>query len=131
ANPYVPPRTLQTVLTEAGKDERVDLQIQVPLLYHFKSLAMILGAASLADAAPYEEMAAAAGAAQEATGKPVVVVLPNPRRDLDDADVEEVIKKARRAYLARGIPAFSSLADAFRAIRHASLAAAAIGGKEG
>lgn len=130
ANPYVPPKTLKTVLTAAGRDKGVDIQIQIPLLYHFKSLAVMLGLPSIREAVPWEEMAAAAKDAVDATGKPIVVVLPNPRRNLDDADVEEVIKKARLAYLEKGIPVFSNLSDAFRAIRHASAAAARMAGKE-
>jgi acyl-CoA synthetase (NDP forming) len=120
ANPFVPPNVIRHVLTEAGRDERVDIQIQVPLLYHFKSMAMMLGLKSIREVAPFEEMAEAARIAADATGKPVVAVLPNPRQALDDFDVEEVIRSARSCYLARKIPVFASLPEAFQAVRHVS-----------
>lgn len=120
ANPFVAPSVIRHVLTEAGRDERVDIQIQVPLLYHFKSMAMMLGLKSIREAAPFEEMAEAARNAADATGKPVVAVLPNPRQSLDDFDVEEVIRGARGCYLARKIPVFTSLSGAFQAVRHVS-----------
>jgi len=123
ANPYVPPQTLEKALTAAGRDERVDIQIMVPLLYHFKALAAMLGLPSIKEATPYEAMAEAGARAAAATGKPVCAVLPNPRRTLADLDVEVILREARDSFLKRGIPVFSSLAEAFSAVRHAARAA--------
>ncbi|MDD5170786.1 MAG: CoA-binding protein, partial [Syntrophales bacterium] len=38
ANPFVPPSAVKTGLLEAAEDERVDIQVQVTLLHHYKSL---------------------------------------------------------------------------------------------
>jgi len=118
ANPYVPPKMIKEALLHAARDPRVDLQIQAPLLYHFKALSAMMGGASFPAITPYEELAAVAREVAEASGKPVAVVLPNPRRRIDDMDVEEVLRKARQSFLARGVPVFDGLAEAMRAIRH-------------
>ncbi len=70
-------------------------------------------------------MAAAAREVTDITGKPVVVVLPNPRRGEDDMDVEELLRRARRAFLEKGITVFDTLSDAMRAIHHVSAYAVA------
>jgi putative hemolysin len=101
----------------------VDIQIQAPLLYHFKALGAMMGVASFPEITPYAELAAVLREVADTSGKPVVVVLPNPRRRIDDLDVEEVLRKARQAFLSRGIPVFDGLSEAMRAIRHAAASA--------
>jgi len=125
ANPYVPPRMIREALIQAAKDERVDIQIQAPLLYHFKALSTLMGVKSFQEITPYPEMATAAREVTDITGKPVLVVLPNPRRGEQDMDVEELLRRARRAFLEKGIPVFDTLSDAMRAIHHVSAYAAA------
>jgi acyl-CoA synthetase (NDP forming) len=120
ANPHVPPQTLKTVLLEAAKDERVDIQIQVSLFYHFKSLIKRLRLDALEAAMPLDEYGEAAREAWAKTDKPVVVVLPNRRQGIDDLDVETLIRKARQEFIQRGVPVFPTLQDALRAIRHVS-----------
>ncbi len=120
ANPYVSPGMIREALIEAAKDERVDIQIQVPLLYHFKALSTLMDVKSFQEVTPYLEMAAAASEVVDITDKPVVVVLPNPRRGEKDMDVEELLRRARRAFLEKGIPVFDMLSDAMRAIHHVS-----------
>lgn len=117
ANPFVPPRTLHKVLCGAAEDERVDVQIMVPLLYHFKSIALATGQ-PVEKVTPYLELADAVRDAVAETGKPVVLVLPNPKRGLDDLDILEMIERARQAFLARGIPVFDDIRDALRALHH-------------
>jgi acyl-CoA synthetase (NDP forming) len=121
ANPYVPAHMIREALIQAAKDERVDIQIQAPLLYHFKALGAMMGMKSFQQITPYLEMAAAAGEVIDVTGKPVVVVLPNPRREIADMDVEELLRQARAAFLEKGIPVFDTLSDAMRAIHHVSM----------
>lgn len=120
ANPFVPPASLREVLLEAGNDERVDLQVMVPLLYHYKSLALQLGEASLKEITPYRELAEAFREAWDQTGKPVIVVLPNPKRGLDSLDIEEMLREARQAFLDKGLPVFDDIPGALQAVAHVS-----------
>ena len=120
ANPFVPPEALKTVLLEAGKDERVHIQIQVTLLYHFKAMAKRLGLSSLRDAAPLKAFAEGAKTAFETTDKPVVLVLPDCRQALDDLDVADLMRLARQTFLESGIPVFPTLHGALRAISQVS-----------
>lgn len=118
ANPYVPPASLREVLLEAGRDERVDLQVMVPLLYHYKPLALQLGVASMGEITPYRELAEVSRTVWDETDKPVVVVLPNPKRGLDSLDIEGIMREARQAFLAQGIPVFDDIAGALQAVGH-------------
>jgi acyl-CoA synthetase (NDP forming) len=120
ANPFVPPMILKTVLLEAAKDERVDIQIQVTLLYHYKAITKRLSLPSMRDVAPLSEFGDAVQEALEKTGKPVVLVLPSCRQGVDDIDLENLMRHARQAFIARGIPVFTTLQDALRAIRRVS-----------
>jgi acyl-CoA synthetase (NDP forming) len=120
ANPLVPPQVLRGVLLEAGRDERVDLQIMVPMLYHYKSLAIQMGVASVKEITPYLELAEMIRETSGKTNKPVILVLPNHKRDLESMDIEEMLREARQAFLEQGIPVFDNLKDAFQAIAHIS-----------
>ncbi len=120
ANPHVAPSKLRDIMLNAARDERVDIQIQVPLLYHYKSLALMMGEPAIENIIPYVEMAEGAKEVVDKSGKPVVLVLPNARQSLDAIDVEIIMRKARMSFLERGIPVFDSLSDALRAISHVS-----------
>ena len=115
ANPFVSPQALKEVLLEAGKDNRIDLQIIVSLLYHYKVMAQAMGL-KVAEVAPFRELADAVRDVVKTTGKPMVVVLPNPKKGLDDLDTTEMLMLARREFLERGLPVFDELCDALRAI---------------
>lgn len=117
ANPFFPPEGLRRVLHLAAEDPRVELQVVTSLLYHYKSQAAAIGQ-SLAEVAPFRELAEAAGDAAEATGKPVIVILPSLKRGGDDLDVLDVLARARQAFLDRGIPVFDDVADGLRAVGH-------------
>ena len=117
ANPFVPPQKLREVLLLGAKDKNIDLQIMISLLYHFKSLAITMGK-PVAKITPFAELADAAGSAARESGKPVIVVLPNPRRGLDDMDIVEMQEQARQMFLARGVPVFDEIRDVFRALGH-------------
>ncbi len=117
ANPFVPPAVLKEVLLNAAKDERIELQILVSLLYHYKAMAHALKM-PVAQVAPYKELARAVSEAAAQTGKPIVVVTPNPKRGLDDLDVIEMMITARREFLNSGIAVYDELHDAIRAIAH-------------
>jgi len=115
ANPFVPPETLAAVLRLAAEDERIELQVLVSLLYHYKSQALTLGV-RVTEIAPFEELASAVAGVVRDTGKPVVVVLPNQKRGRDDLDVVEMLADARRAFLERGLPVFDGIGEALGAI---------------
>jgi len=117
ANPYVPPKALKEVLLRAAEDERIELQVMISLLYHYKSVGQAMGK-PVAEVTPYLELADAVRDAVKQTGKPVVLVLPNPRKGLEDQDIVEMQERARRAFLECGIPVFDEIGDALRAIGH-------------
>jgi len=121
ANPFVPPQTLSQVMQEAAKDERVDIQVQITLFYHFKQMVKRLKLGTLKEIVPVDQYVKAAYEAKEKTGKPVVMVLPNCRQESTDLEVEEIIRLARESFHQRGIPVFHNLPDAMQAIRNVSM----------
>ncbi|MCX7982963.1 MAG: CoA-binding protein [Syntrophales bacterium] len=121
ANPFVPPQTLGFVMQEAAKDERIDIQVQITLFYHFKQMVTRFKMGALKDIVPVDQYVEAAFEAKEKTGKPIVIVLPNCRQELTDLDVEEVIRRAKEGFHQRGIPVFHDLTEAMKAIRNVSL----------
>jgi acyl-CoA synthetase (NDP forming) len=120
ANPLVPPQILKDTLLLAAEDDKIDLQILIQLLYHYKSLAMALGAGSVRDITPYRELADSVEEVVDKTEKPVIIVLPNNKRELQSMDLEEMIRDARDIFLKKKIPVFDDLFDALRAIHHVS-----------
>jgi len=120
ANPLVPPQILKDTLLLAAEDDKIDLQILIQLLYHYKSLAMALGVDSVRDVTPYRELADSVEEVVDKTGKPVIIVLPNNKRELQCMDLEEMIRDARDIFLKKKIPVFDDLFDALRAIHHVS-----------
>ncbi len=119
ANPHVPPAVLKTALMEAARDPAIDLQILISLFYHYMVPARIFGL-SLMEVTPFRELAQAAGEVFRATGKPVVLVMPNIKQALDALDIEEMRREARKAFLEQGVPVFDELEDALRAVSHLS-----------
>ncbi|HRS89872.1 MAG TPA: CoA-binding protein [Smithellaceae bacterium] len=117
ANPFVEPKILQKVLHAAAQDERVELQIIVSLLYHYKTMARMLGK-PIAQVAPYRELAELLGGVVRETGKPIVAVLANPKRGVDDLDIVEMLALARAEFIKNGLPVFDDLHEAIRAIGH-------------
>jgi len=117
ANPFVGPQALKEVLLGAAEDERVELQILVSLLFHYKGLARAFGR-PVTEVTPYRELAQCVRDVVAKTGKPVIAVLPNMTRGVDSMDVTELIALTRREYLSCGIPVFDELHDAIRAISH-------------
>jgi acyl-CoA synthetase (NDP forming) len=117
ANPHVPPQALKEILLATARDERIELQIFVSLLYHYKPYALALNMPVI-KVAPYHQLAEAFREVVDATGKPVVIVLHNPKRGLADLDVLELVTRARQEFINRGIPVYDELYDAIRAIAH-------------
>ncbi len=117
ANPTVPAHALKEILLCAAEDKRIELQIFVSLLYHYKPYALAMKK-SINDVTPYRQLAESFREVVDKTGKPIIVTLPNPKKGLADLDVIELIIRARQEFLARGIPVFDELHDAIRAIAH-------------
>jgi len=119
ANPHVEPQILKTALREAARDPAVDLQILVSLFYHYKVQSRVFGV-PVKDIVPFKELAEAAGEVARTTEKPVLLVMPNNKQELDAMDIEEMRREARRAFLDQGVPVFDELDDALRAVSHLS-----------
>ncbi len=117
ANPFVSAQILREAMLGAAKDDRVELQIIVSLLFHYKQIARMFDK-PVKYVAPYKELVQCMRDVVDETGKPVVAVLPNVKRELDSMDVTELIALTRQEYIAHGIPVFDELHDAIRAISH-------------
>jgi acyl-CoA synthetase (NDP forming) len=116
ASPMIDPIMLKEVLLQAARDERVDLQVLVQLIYHYKHLAVRLGVKEVKTLVPYLAVADALQEVIATTGKPIITVLPNQKRDLEYLDIEEMIREVRDAFVERGIPVFDDLAAALRTV---------------
>ncbi len=57
---------------------------------------------------------------QDQTNKPVVLVLPNSKRDVEDLDLEEVRRKAGYLFFEKKILTYENLEDAFKVIAQVS-----------
>jgi len=117
ANPFVPPETLKEIMRLAATDERIDLQVFTSLLHHYTNPARALGK-SVRQVTPYLELADDIRTVVAETGKPIIVILSNPKTGPDHLEVVEMFIHARRAFTDRGIPVFNSLFEALRAIGH-------------
>jgi len=120
ANPFVPARILKETLLLAAGDEKIDLQIMIQLLYHYKAFARGLGADSLRDVVPCNELADGVKEVVDITGKPVIMVFPNIKQEIESMDIEEVMREVRKAFLDRCIPVFDDIADALEAVSRVS-----------
>jgi len=120
ANPFVPPKTLKEILRLAATDERIDLQIFTSLIHHYKNMAKMLGK-PIKEVTPYRELADVFREVMADTGKPIVVILSNPKSGLDHLDVVEMFADARHAFIERGIPVFGSLKEGLRALEHVNI----------
>ncbi len=120
ANPFVSPDALRAILLAAAEDDRIDAQIMAQLLYHYKSLSLSLGGAPLKDIVPWKQLAEAVADARDRGGKPVVMVMPNCKRELESMDIEEVIRLAGKEFIARRIPVFDELSHVMKAMSRLS-----------
>jgi acyl-CoA synthetase (NDP forming) len=120
ANPYVSPASMKEILISAARCQEVDVQIVVQLLYHYKSLSMLMPGATLEKVTPVNEFAAVFRQVVEESGKPVVVVLPEHKQELEALDIATVTRTARALYAEKGIPVYGSVEQALGAIRSVS-----------
>ena len=120
ASPMVDVAMQREVLRSAASDDRVDIQLMIQLFYHLRHMAVRMGAKSVKEVVPYRELADMVRQVVDETGKPVVLILPNHKQDLQYLDIEEMMREARQAFVDRGIPVFDDLNRAFTAIGHVS-----------
>jgi acyl-CoA synthetase (NDP forming) len=120
ANPFVTPQSIRNILLSASKDDNVDIQIIIQLLYHYKSVQLAMGAGSMKDITPYKELAKVCREAVDIGKKPVVLILPNIRQDEDDIEIEEINRETRRLFTEAGMPVFDDVTNALRAIASVS-----------
>ncbi len=117
ANPFVPPANLKKILVATARSREVDIQIVVQLLYHYKSISINLPGKTVMSITPLNDFAEAFSAAVAETGKPVVVVLPEYKQEIEALDIAEMIRTARKLYTEKGIPVYTDVRDAIRSIR--------------
>lgn len=117
ANPFVPPKTLKEIMRSAATDKRIDLQIFSSLLHHYTNPARMTGK-PLKSVTPYLELADDIRDVVTESGKPIIVILSNPKNGPSNLEVVEMFVDARHAFIERGIPVFDSLFEALRAIGH-------------
>ncbi len=120
ANPFVPPDRLKKVLLLAAENDRIDAQVLVQLLDHYKLMAPGMDPASLETIVPYRELADAVKEVTDKTNKPILMVMPNSRQGVEDIEIERVVRNARRTFLDKGIPVFNNLTDALSVISQVS-----------
>ncbi len=120
ANPFVGPQAYREVFLNAAGDPRVDVQILIQLLHHYKSLSSAMGLTSPKEVAPYRQLAGEMKEVADITGKPLMLVLPDFKQGMESMDIEEMIREARDIFLDRGIPVFDDLGDCLRALGHVS-----------
>ena len=97
---------------QAGNDPRIDVQVLIQLLHHFKAVALGLGVDSVKEITPYRELSIAMRDAMDSTGKPTILVMPEFKQGQDSLDITDLIREARQVFLERGIPVFSDLGNA-------------------
>lgn len=117
AIPFAPPKMIIDTMSLAATDKNVDLQILVTMFSYYIVVARAMGK-PLKDAVPYNEIADGISDVAQKTDKPVVVVLTNFRRGIEDMEVVEMMELARKAFIERNIAVFDSLSDAMQAINH-------------
>jgi acyl-CoA synthetase (NDP forming) len=120
ANPFVGPDAYRQVFQLAGSDPRIDVQVLIQLLHHFKAVALGLGVDSVKEITPYKELSIAMRDAIDSTGKPIILVMPEFKQGQDSLDITDLIRETRRVFLERGIPVFNDLGNTLRALSHVS-----------
>jgi acyl-CoA synthetase (NDP forming) len=115
AIPFAPPQMIKDALIHAASDDRIDLQILITMFSYYVNIARDLGK-PIGETVPYMEIADSVHEVIAQTGKPIVVVLTNFKRGLDDLNVIETVERARKAFIRHGIATFDSPADAMRSI---------------
>jgi acyl-CoA synthetase (NDP forming) len=120
ANPFVGPDAYRHVFLKAGGDPRVDLQVLIQLLHHYKSISISLGLDSVRDITPFQDLAKVMEESREITGKPVILILPDFKQGQESMDICGMIREAREVFTGRGIPVYHDLSHGLRAVGHVS-----------
>ncbi|MGC9325713.1 MAG: acetate--CoA ligase family protein [Desulfomonilia bacterium] len=119
ANPFTGPQAYREAFLQAAKDPRVDIQVLIQLLHHYKSLALGFGL-PVKDVVPFREFAEVCREVVDITGKPILLVLPDYKQGQDSMDIEAIIRETRDVFLKHGIPVYSDIDEALRSVSHVS-----------
>ncbi len=120
-NPFITPEMVRESLRIAGEDPGIDIQVVTLMIFHYKTLRFLVGADSIEQVTPYRELVDAVEVAVKKTSKPVIIVLPNYRKENDTSEIVELIRKTRSQFLEKRIPVFDEMEDALRAVRNVSV----------
>jgi len=120
ANPFVGPDAYRHVFVKAGSDTRVDLQILIQLLHHYKSITISMGIESIKEITPFQDLSRVMEEARDITGKPVALILPDFKQGQESMDICGMIREARQVFIERGIPVYHDLSHGLRAVGHVS-----------
>lgn len=120
ANPYASPEMIEKAILTASEEKSIDLHIVTLHLYHYKSLAFMLGKNSISDVLPDKELVRGIHSASIKSGKPVIVTLPNYKRELSSMDIEEITRRVRALFLEKGIAVYDDINDALTAVGNVS-----------
>ncbi|MDY6968078.1 MAG: CoA-binding protein [Spirochaetota bacterium] len=121
ANAYFRPHRLKEVLLHAATDEKIDLHVVIKLLHHYKSLVIKLNLDSVKEVTPYKDLAENLKEVADRSNKPVIVVLPNIRQEVEAIDIEEMMREAKKELLNKGIAVFDDIKEALKAVSHVSV----------
>ncbi|MBU2431512.1 MAG: CoA-binding protein, partial [Proteobacteria bacterium] len=121
ANPFVPPQILKETILHASGDGNIQIHIMIQLLHSYKSLASNMGENHMRKVTPIDSLVTACSSSVTEGGKPLVMILPNYKQELEAMDIEEVIREVRKKLLSTGIPVFDRVKDALKTIAAISL----------
>ena len=113
----------ETILANEPIDVLIMMLLLRPLEVEVHTFSEMMGMPPPAPGSYLTELLDILADLKQETGKEIVVVFENRANLVDDTGVEKVSRELRAAYLARGIPVFSSAERALRGIRHAVTAA--------
>ncbi|MFC1884157.1 CoA-binding protein [Thermodesulfobacteriota bacterium] len=123
-SPALPVETIQAVVREILKREKLDVLIIVMLLRTLEvdrpAFFRMMGIEHPPAGTYLMTLLEKLPALKEETGKDIVMVFDNRSYGLDDLDAERVSRKLRGMFQTKGIPVFSSTKRALRGIWHAS-----------
>lgn len=119
--PIMPPKNLREVLEAVASSNEIDTVILRRVFLTVEGLNLLSDHTAkmlLPTKEDEQELIDVPLAARENSGKPVVVILTEETTDVNKLDFEADRRRLRDYYLAHGIPVYSTLEQAIRALAH-------------